>query len=117
MARRWRNAASSRVLEASRAELAHSALTLDLHPVANEDHAALLVGNAVMYSSGGGTNIGGLEDGKTYFLSFDPVDRTKLRLHVSAADALAPYLATSPGLSADAYSEWMARVCEQPADD
>jgi hypothetical protein len=35
----------------------------------------------------------------------------------SALNALAPYLATSPGLSADAYSEWMARVCEQPADD
>jgi hypothetical protein len=35
----------------------------------------------------------------------------------SAPDALAPYLATSPGLSADAYSEWIARVCEQPADD
>jgi hypothetical protein len=35
----------------------------------------------------------------------------------SAPNGLAPYLATSPGLSADAYSEWIARVCEQPADD
>jgi hypothetical protein len=31
-------------------------------------------------------------------------------------EAIAPYLAGTE-LSAEAYSEWLARVCEQPDDD
>jgi hypothetical protein len=30
--------------------------------------------------------------------------------------SLAPYLAAPPGLSAEAYQEWLERVCKQPAD-
>jgi len=33
-----------------------------------------------------------------------------------APAALAPYLSAPAGLSKEAYEEWLARVCEQPAD-
>ena len=35
----------------------------------------------------------------------------------AAPDALAPYLTGTPEMSADAYKEWLTRVCEQPDDD
>ena len=35
----------------------------------------------------------------------------------SVPGALAPYLAGTLGLSAEAYQEWLVRMCEQPDDE
>ncbi|HEY4633913.1 MAG TPA: hypothetical protein VIH00_08370, partial [Candidatus Limnocylindrales bacterium] len=48
----------------------------------------LVAGDAVVYGNGGGDNIDGLVDGETYYISVDPSDSQKIRLHVSRSDAL-----------------------------
>src|SRR5262249_8139333 len=46
-------------------------------------------GQAVDYSNGGGSNIGGLTSGNTYYAIVDPNHPTKLRLAATKDDALA----------------------------
>ena len=52
------------------------------------DHG-LVTGDTVVYSAGGGTSMGGLEDGRTYFLIVDENQPTRLQLATSHADAVA----------------------------
>src|SRR5262249_42734813 len=56
---------------------------------APRDAFGLMPGDAVQYVNGGGKDIGNLVNNQTYFVSFAPADPTKVRLHASAADALA----------------------------
>ena len=43
-------------------------------------------------------------------------DEDRVRAPSVAEDVLAPYLVPQPGLSSDAYEEWVRRVAAQPDD-
>ena len=47
----------------------------------------LVHGDAVVYHNGGGTSIGGLTEGTTYYVHVDPANRSRVTLHATKLDA------------------------------
>ncbi len=74
-------------------------------------------GEAVVYSANGGTSIGGLKDGQTYYVILDSSDSTKIQLAATPADASAGHaIALTSGGSNSSQTLTPASIIFTPSD-